>query len=1295
MDHNPLFSEDYLLSRWEAEFRAWLDSGEDDALRDRLRKWANRDPSLTETQLESQFHDLFFKQTWGYWGTGEKGKEDGYCLNAQYGVEGAGQTGGKGAADLALGWWGREDVPPVPQTLCEFKDIRSCLDAPQKRKGNDRSPVKQCFDYLKYAFDATDSHSTLTPTWGVVTDMNEVRLYARRVGDSHYQRFFIQPSVTGTVSLLDEGEAATFQRFLFSRTFHREMLLAEYGKSPLEKMLEDQWVREKELEKGFYREYQAYREAVFEAIAAANPGFQGTRGALVKLTQRFLDRCIFILFCEDMGKALDFPTDLLRDMLVGQSTNPSFSPDFTNVWDLVKQLFRTMRDGGPFPPDHTINRFNGGLFEALPELEALVIPNRVFCAKGQGESPAALVKHKDTLLYLAANYNFGAHGTEHQRTITLYALGRIFEQSITDLEYMEAAADAKETLATVNKRKRDGVYYTPEWVTDYIVKETVGARLADIRAELDLELGTELPERDVKAYRTAINASRRRKLPDNAASRMVRALDEYEVALSKVKVLDPACGSGAFLIQALQFLLKERRTIAEERARITGAASLFDTDASMRAILSTNLYGVDINPESVEITQLALWLNTALPGKPLSNLDTHIRCGNSLVGPDFEAFYQQKHPDTLFSDLDAQSKEDVNVFDWEAAFPEVFGAEVPEAERGFDCVIGNPPYVKLQNFRKVKPDESEYYAEAKRPDGTPVYESARSGNFDLYLPFIEKGISLLHPRGRMGFIAPSLWLKNEYGTDLRRKMLRDRCLDRWIDFRSFQVFSEATTYTAIQFFSAAPNKHIRFFLAHHGDIAHVNWLGKTETFPYEGMSAEEPWNLYVNGARDLITRLNRSCLRLDHPSLTKQIFQGLITSADSIYHLHRVAPNRYSRKGTSAGDDVYEIEDAIMHPLVSGPEAKRYLLPATDIYLLFPYVMVETKPRLLSQEELERRYPKAWAYLKQFEKNLRARERGKMDRDDCWWGYNYPKNLDKHERPKLLMPRLVLHLCCIADEARGFYLDNVDVGGVIPARKGDLWFLCGLLNAPVCDFVFRRTSKPFRGDYLSANKQFIAPLPIPDATDAEKAEVGERAKELQELHTARRDKMELLQRRLDSEQCTDVKHTEDWLWGDVKTKAAWKQDAPDTLPAREKMTWAKEQYETRLAAHMEKIDAVLAPGAVFSVREDAGEVRVLSDGVPIVTVYVEDAEASFLAAQWRQVARTTNVTEKFEAKTLIRKLLTLRQTHNSALRSQVGKIDADILALDAEIARAESEMNALVYRLYNLTEEEIKLVEAG
>lgn len=1268
-------------------------------LLERLIRWDARHATRTETQLQSQFIDVFFKGIWGYWGTGERDVKQGFCLDPQHAVVGAGQGGGTGSADLAMGWWQLDGVADTAQVLCEFKDIRSDLDAPQQRKGNNRSPVKQCFDYLKHEFDQADAHLAVKPYWGIVTDMNEFRLYARKVGDSRYQRFVLK-SVDGTVALTGSSDESAYQRFLFAKLFSREMLLSGSGESALAKDLDGQWVLERELERGFYREYQQYREATYHTIVVANPAFDGTRGKLVKLTQRFLDRCIFILFCEDMGHALDFPTDLLRSMLAERSNDTFYDPDGDEIWTLLKKLFRAMRDGGVFPPSHTINKFNGGLFEELPELESLVIPNRVFCARGQGQDAGSLSSDKSTLLYFSAHYNFGAHGVGHQRTITLYALGRIFEQSITDLEYMEAEAEDRESIASLTKRKRDGVYYTPEWVTAYLVRETLGARLADVRRELGFEYGTELPESDVQAYRRSQTSGARRP-PENAATRQLRLLDDYEDALGNLRVIDPACGSGAFLIQALQFLLAERRAIAQERARIVGTASLFDDDASAREILARSLYGVDINPESVEITQLALWLHTASPGKPLGHLDAHIRCGNSLVGPDFADFWQRKHPDSLFANRSEQDVEDVNAFDWVAAFPEVLDANLPDEIRGFDCVIGNPPYVKLQHFRKLKADQSEYYVEQLRGK-SPLFESTQTGNFDLYLPFIEKGLSVLNGDGYMGFIAPSLWLKNQYGRGLRRKVKRDKSLDRWVDFSSYQVFDEAMTYTALQFFRGRPTDAVRFVLAPDGDVASIDWASEVESASWDAFPDDEAWNLMSTEDRALVTRLAATCRPLGHEEHTKQIFQGLITSADVIYHLKRIAPGRYCQQGNQADGVEYEIEDGIMRPLVSGEEAKRYQRPSTDTYIMFPYAVSGGSSTLLSQIKVEADFPHAWAYLRKHETTLRARERfsepredddriGPFD-DDQWYRFGRNQNLDKQELAKLGVAQTVPGMRVFVDPAGEFCLNNVRVNGILPASQDDLPFLLGVLNSNVVDFVFRRIAKPKGGGYFEANRQFIAPLPIPEASDTQRADVAERAKLLQDLHTGRRDRILDLQRRLASPQCVDDARGPAWLWTDVGSPASIAAEAPGGVSGRERTAWARAEHNARLDAHLGRIDSMLRPGAKLSVTSSAGEVCFAADGVTLITVYEDDADAAFLSAQWRQVARTMNVTSSYRAKALVKSLLGLRSTTREPLRRQIVDLDSQVVELELKIDAAEKEMNEVVEELYGLTEGEKQLV---
>lgn len=1279
----PLFNTAYLRSVWAKDFREFRESEAAEGLRVRLTNWADR-VWQKETTSSAAFFDVFFKQTWGYSAGGEGEKGSGYTLYPEYPVQGAGSGGGTGKADVALGFFGRSDMDEVPQVLGEFKDDRSGLDKPQAGRPNRRSPVDQCMDYLRES--RSGRSSAILPAWGLVTDMNEFRLY-RYGNKAQFQRFVLRPGEGDPgLSLLGEGDAAAFERFVFWRMFRPEWLLAEVSKSALEKLLDDQFVFEQGLENEFYSEYQAFRETVYQALRELNPQYEAEcrLRRLVRHTQRFLDRCLFILYCEDMGSELNFPPNVLRDLLMEVSQSKFYSPDGQDAWDAVKRLFAAMRDGTPFG-EARINRFNGGLFEEDAEMDALRLPNRIFCEKNQGQSNERIMRFPKTLLFLSAKYNFGATDAGDGKTLTLTAMGRIFEQSITELEFMEAQAEGRESLTEITRRKRDGVYYTPEWVTHYIVEETVGARLAEIRAELGFDRFSDIDEERVRSY----HGKGRKSDAVKAVGEYIGALRHYGDRLNGLKVVDPSCGSGAFLIQAFKYLYEQKQWIVRELERATRQKQLFDSHEAMREILSENLYGVDINAESVEITRLALWLHTALPDRPLTSLDRNIRCGNSLIGPDF---YRQLGINRDLFGEDERAR--VNTFDWETEFPEIFVTDDP----GFDCVIGNPPYVKLQHFRRVQADVTKYLLEARRADGGPLYESTRTGNFDMYLPFIEKGVELLDSSGKMGYIAPNVWMVNEYGKGLRQKLKRTRRLDRWIDFKSFQVFDEAITYTALQFFSGAERDSVRCVFAPRGkeDIAGVDWREVEDGVAAEDLPDEESWVFAPKLERNLMGRLSNECLSLGHETVTRQIFQGLITSADFIYHLEKLAPNRYLHKPKGKkGPFEVEIEDAIMHPLVSGTEAKRYQVPNTSTFILFPYEMENGKVRLISNREMEKRFPKAWAYLKNHEKTLRSREGGKFN-DDQWFRFGRTQNIDKQEISKLCVAQLVPGMRVCFDSEGAFYFNNVRVNGIIPADIDTGWFLLGVLNAPVCDYVFKRIAKPKDGGYFEANKQFIAPLPITNATPEQKSQVAEKAKNLQTLHTRRRDLLLRIDKRLDSGQCADGKRDESWFWSDVKTPAEFKTEAPPELKGKDRTAWAKAEREKKLAARLETIDALLRPGATLEAREEYGELQFLADGVPLIQgIFLDEEEAPFIAAQWRQKARRTNVTEKFTAKKLVNALLKLRQTENPAIRSQLVQIDTQIQELDREIADAEADMNRLTYRLYNLTEEEIRLVEAG
>ena len=1281
----PLFSDSYLRAAFADEFEQFQGSGVEAALIKTLENWQGRSQRLTETQEEGSFMDAFFKKLWGYYANGERAAENGFSCFPKYRIDSAGQSGGTGEADLALGWFERDGIPSTPQVLCEFKDIRSNLDAKQNRKGNTRSPVKQCADYLREAGKDLYGNEAIQPTWGIVTDMNEFRLYWRNRMPAQYQRFVITTTtMDDTVSLLSQADEASFQRFLFTKLFHADVLLSTGGDCALLKILHEQWILEKEIENDFYKEYKEYRLRIYNALVLHNQAFltTGTRGKLVRLAQKLIDRCIFVLFCEDMGEALSFPPNALRDFLKDFSKASYYDPNAQDVWNKLKELFRAMDKGEKFLGQR-INRFNGGLFEEDSELDGLFIPNHIFCEKLQGENEATIKKHPRTLLYLSAVYNFGTSGAgEH--AITRYTLGRIFEQSITELEALEAEADGHVSLTKETKRKRDGVYYTPEWVVQHIVEETIGTRLQELRDELGWSIDIEGDDKYVHKQKELPPSNRSKKFIAH-----VEAVKQYKERLNNFKVCDPACGSGAFLIHVLEYLLKERLKVSQEYARVTRQGEgLFEvnTELEIREILSRNIYGVDINPSSIEITKLALWLHTAKPNQALCDLDENIRDGNSLIGAEFGKLKQ-------LSMLDADKQEEINVFDWEAAFPKVFDNSNPDG-KGFDCIVGNPPYVKLQNFKKKYAEVADFLKNGKGADGNVVYKSTQKGNFDLFLPFIEKSIHLLNNKGRLGFIAPSLWRYNEYGEGLRGFLHDGKYLDRWIDFGSYQVFDEAITYTALQFYSKAPKKNVHFVFSHDGAVADTpDWDDPNWCVSYKELPKFDPWDFVPGNERAVIRRLQKDCLKLSDKKVSTAIFQGLITSADYIYHLKKLGPNTYLHSPKSGDPYEVSVEDAIMRPLVSGPEAKRYTAPDTDTYILFPYKMKDEQMSLLTAHEMQLNYPNAWAYLQTYEETLRARESGKFD-DDQWYRFGRHQNIDKQGSAKLMAPRLIHKLFVSIDHDGNFCLDNVDVGGIMPSEKGELYFLAAIMNCPVTNFVWRRTSKPFQNDYRSANKQFIAPLPVPKATKEQKKDVGNRAKALQELHTKRRDKLAALEKRFSA--CPVKKHNEDWLFPQIGSTGHWKAEAPQELSVRDKTKWAKEQSSLKIEECLEAIDTRLTPAAHLAAGFKDGELWFAIDGVSVIDkVFVSDGDGHHILTYWQHLARTTSITEKFKAQTLVGKLMATPMTDNTELSAQITKLTAEITVLDTDIATQERELNEIIYGLYALTPKEIKLIEGG
>jgi len=832
--------------------------------------------------------------------------------------------------------------------------------------------------------------------WGIVCNYVSFRLYHRLKTPRAYELFTLQ-------ELRDE------QRFRqFYCLFARGGLLPDLGgQTPrAEALLKQTDARQLEVGAELYTHYHQNRVALINHLM--RPPHRKSLDQAIHAAQLLLDRIIFVAFCED------------RRLLPAESIGMAWEdiPAFTRVtnprWQNFLNLFRSIDQGNRRA---NVTAYNGGLFKEVPEVDGLQLD----------DDWTSFFKE-------ISGYDF-------QDEVGVEVLGHLFEQSITDLEALResaAGATGKPRRKVLGKRKHEGIYYTPPKVTDFIVKATLGPCIQERFAALDKEHGLAPGEQPTAENR----------------DQWIRCQEAKLDALKGLRVCDPACGSGAFLIRAFDYLEARYEDLVTNLCLQKGIPEAPLLDQVSGWVLRENLFGVDLSKEAVEITRLALWIRTAEEGKSLADLSQNIQQGNSVI-------------------------DDANVdplgFDWRNRFP-----QVPEGK--FDCVIGNPPYVKLQNFRKRQPKVAEFLV--------AHYRTAQTGNFDLYLPFVERGLDLLRPAGRLGFIAPSVWLFNEYGQGLRELVKERAALERFVDFMSHQVFRDATTYTALQIYSPRPREMVEAARAADGNLESLSFYPVAYTKLGEGKQA---WALLTPEEQDILDTMRARSTTLD--KATGGIIVGIQTSADHIYHLIRLGPGRYWSWADAAQ---VELEDELLKPLVSGEDALPFATPPTEKFLLFPYHVAADECRLLTEQEIKHQ-KRCWKYLCKHEAELRAREGGKFD-DGQWWRFGRPQNLDKQELPKIGVPQTVDHLMAFIDPEGQRYFNNVRVNGILERedKAYSLWYLLAILNSRAADYCFRCTAKPKDRGYFEANKQFIAPLPVPK-TKKQQA-IAELAERLADLH---------------------------------------------------------------------------------------------------------------------------------------------------------------------------------------------------
>ena len=439
-------------------------------------------------------------------------------------------------------------------------------------------------------------------------------------------------------------------------------LSSDYLLKNTPKQIKDESVTQEEnVTKKLYKDYSLFRNEIFDSIQKNN--LEHNKLTLFKKTQKLLDRFLFIFFAEDR---LLLPPNSIRVILQQWTDLKEKYDEYFPLYDRFKKYFGYLNTGHE-GEHHDIFAYNGGLFASDGILDNIKIDDDF------------LYKHALNL----SNYDF-------ESEISVNILGHIFEHSLTEIETIQAQLEGAEIDRSKSKRKKDGVFYTPKYITKYIVENTVGKLCEERKAELDINDENYQPTKQ-----------RSRKRLDN--------LQNYRDWLLQLTICDPACGSGAFLNQALEFLITEHRYIDELSAKYNKDALVLSEVEN--AILENNLFGVDINEESVEIAKLSLWLRTAQPRRKLNDLSSNIKCGNSLI--------------------DSKAVAGDKAFNWQDQFPKVFG------KGGFDVVIGNPPYVKLEQIKST--------SLALEKIGYKTFNKRA----DLYCVFVEKGFQ----RGFIGRLA--------------------------------------------------------------------------------------------------------------------------------------------------------------------------------------------------------------------------------------------------------------------------------------------------------------------------------------------------------------------------------------------------------------------------------------------------------------------------------------------------------------------------------------------------------------
>lgn len=391
---------------------------------------------------------------------------------------------------------------------------------------------------------------------------------------------------------------------------------------------------------------------------------------------------------------------------------------------------------------------------------------------------------------------------------------------------------------------------------------------------------------------------------------------------------------------------------------------------------------------------------------------------------------------------------------------------------GFDLMIGNPPYVRIQTLTKTNPEAVAYYREN--------YDSAKKGNYDIYVVFVERGLELIDPRhGQLGYILPHKFFNAQYGEPLRTLISKGKHLRHVVHFGDQQIFPGATNYVCLLFLSTAGIKEVRLVRADNLKVWLATQQGVEGRIPAKQITSSE-WNFAVGEGAGIFERLQGTRLRLE--DVTSRIFQGIKTSADKIYIVEELRrTNSIVRVLSPELETEYELEPDLLHPLIKGGDSKRFALARTYRLILFPYMKnADGRTVLIPEDDLKKHYRLTWEYLRANKRTLEDREDGLL-KGRNWYAYGRTQALDVMPSPKLFTPDISPNAAFSYDSTGNLFFTGGVAGGygilVKPPYRPE--FILGLLNSRPLDFFHHRIATQMRGGWFSYEARFIRHLPIP------------------------------------------------------------------------------------------------------------------------------------------------------------------------------------------------------------------------